>query len=239
MDTNELHSPADPRHAPRWQRLRDGTHPVRSPFEVTPTDAARHRLAVAVALQITGSDAVASHWSAALLHGLPAPNAPTLEVTLTVPPGTRRGTPPTPTPTPDDPVHPTGSPRDTPPPPTHEDRPTAATGTPRGAAPTRADGLTVPTDSPRDAPHAPTHADGRTVPTGSAREASATRTHEAPLATRHLGSVDGLPATSVARTVVDLARTVSTVDAIVAADAALHLRLLRRGDLLEIGRAHV
>jgi hypothetical protein len=56
-------------------------------------------------------------------------------------------------------------------------------------------------------------------------------THSAGLPTGHLTACGDVPVTTVARTVVDLARSLPAVAALVTADDALHQRLVRRADL--------
>lgn len=58
-----------------------------------------------------------------------------------------------------------------------------------------------------------------------------TRVHVAALAEQDLASWFGIPVTSIARTVSDLARTVGMPDALVAADGALHERLVTQREL--------
>jgi Transcriptional regulator, AbiEi antitoxin/Protein of unknown function (DUF559) len=60
--------------------------------------------------------------------------------------------------------------------------------------------------------------------------------HAAALAPQHTAEVDGLPVTSVARTVVDLARALPFEEAVVLADDALHRRLVERADLERVLR---
>jgi hypothetical protein len=63
------------------------------------------------------------------------------------------------------------------------------------------------------------------------RRGRAVHVHVSPLRPEEIVSVGGLPVTSVARTVVDLARTVPFEAAVVAADAALARRLVSSADL--------
>ena len=63
-----------------------------------------------------------------------------------------------------------------------------------------------------------------TVPPGFTGEIVGAHLHRATTPTEHI-AVDGVPCTSVERTVIDIAREHGTLDALVVADAALHLRL--------------
>jgi putative AbiEi antitoxin of type IV toxin-antitoxin system/uncharacterized protein DUF559 len=60
--------------------------------------------------------------------------------------------------------------------------------------------------------------------------------HAAALAPHHTAEVDGLPVTSVARTVVDLGRGLEFEQAVVLADDALHRRLVEREELERVLR---
>jgi Transcriptional regulator, AbiEi antitoxin/Protein of unknown function (DUF559) len=60
--------------------------------------------------------------------------------------------------------------------------------------------------------------------------------HAATLAPHHTAEVDGLPVTSVARTVVDLGRRLPFQQAVVLADDALHRRLVEREELERVLR---
>jgi hypothetical protein len=73
-----------------------------------------------------------------------------------------------------------------------------------------------------------------TRPTGSTRYLSGLRVHVAALPDEHVDTVDGLRVTTPARTVVDLARRLPRQEALVVADAALHLRRARPEDLDEV-----
>jgi hypothetical protein len=55
-----------------------------------------------------------------------------------------------------------------------------------------------------------------------------------PLPEQHVWSLDGLPVASVARTVVDLAREATFLEAVTAADAALYRGLARKAELREV-----
>ncbi|MGD9988469.1 hypothetical protein [Pseudonocardia sp.] len=122
--------------------------------------AARHRLRVRAALRRAAPGAVASHASAALLHGLPTWGLPTSLVHLT-----------------------------------------------------------------RDRP-------------GGGRRERLRHVHAAPLRPDEVTEVDGVAVTTVARTVVDLARTLAFEAAVVAADAALGAGLVSTASLaVAVGRA--
>lgn len=139
----------------RWLRLRDGMYCSRTAFEGAPDARSRHRFLVAAAQGRVANDAVASMWSAALLHGLPVPYADLQQVSLTRPFGAPRGY--------------------------------------------------------RDL-----------------------RVRDAQLPAHHMALCEGIPVTSVARTLVDLARRQPMVDVVSAGDAALHLGLTSLGELIEV-----
>ena len=69
---------------------------------------------------------------------------------------------------------------------------------------------------------------------GSSRRLSGLRVHVAALPAGHVRPVDPLAVTSAARTVVDLARRLPYSAALVAADGALHLGLVRPAELGEV-----
>lgn len=66
---------------------------------------------------------------------------------------------------------------------------------------------------------------------GRPPQPTAVRLHRCTLPRHHLGKARGLPVTTVARTVIDVARTVPFRDGVVTADSALHRRLTTRADL--------
>jgi hypothetical protein len=141
----------------RWLALRRGVYIRRSLYQACKGDAERHALHVAAAvLALDAGDTVASHQSAALLHGLALLRPPAL-VTVSRPP---------------------------------------------------------------DAP-------GRD-------QAHGVHVHRAGLADQHVARALGVPVTTVARTVIDLARTLPFGDAVVAADSALHLGLAERDHLEQV-----
>ena len=61
--------------------------------------------------------------------------------------------------------------------------------------------------------------------------------HSAELPTGHVGRLYGVPVTTVARTVADLARTVPFTDAVVLADSALHQEKTTKAELEQVLRA--
>ncbi len=69
---------------------------------------------------------------------------------------------------------------------------------------------------------------------GSRSAKSGVHLHVARLATGHVSHRFGLPITTVARTVVDLARTTSFREGVVAADSALHQHLTSKKELLGV-----
>jgi Transcriptional regulator, AbiEi antitoxin len=70
-----------------------------------------------------------------------------------------------------------------------------------------------------------------TVPPGSASVLAGANLHRATLPARDVTSCCGVEVTSVARTIVDLGRSLSTAAAVVALDAALHRHLAPRDEL--------
>jgi very-short-patch-repair endonuclease len=143
----------------RVVRVRRGVYATRPAIEYAAANARRtHALQVAAIATAIGRDAVASHHSAALMHGLNLLNEPANVVTLTRPPAHRTGREPS-------------------------------------------DGV---------------------------------RFHLAKLPADHVTSRYGLLVTTVARTVVDLARTSPFVDGVVAADSALQAELTTKGELAAV-----
>lgn len=137
-----------------WVRLRPGVLAAAEPLN-HPDPARRHAVHVAAALLSLGvTDAVASHESAALLHGIALLDEPAAQVSLTRPPGG-----------------------------VHRDRI-------RGG-----------------------------------------RLHRAELPANQVGRLHGVPVTSAARTVADLARRLPYRDAVVAADSAMFRRVVRREEV--------
>jgi hypothetical protein len=140
------------------RRIRAGElDPVRpGSYAVGPVDPgpARHRLAVRAAVAELAPDAVVSHLSAAVLHGLPVHAVPLGVVQVT--------------------------------------RPRRRTGARRGRC---------------------------------------VQVHSAPLDPDEVVLVDGIAVTSLARTLVDVARTASFAAAVIAADAALHAHRVTRAAL--------
>lgn len=128
-------------------RLRRGRY--LSPAEVAPTAAQRHRQLIRETMPLLAAGSVASHLSAAVLHGLPVWDGDLGRVHVT-----RRGT-------------------------------------------------------------------------GSGKRRGYVHQHVAPLAAEDVVLADGVPATSLARTVVDLARTLTAERAVAAGDAALRAGLTR------------
>jgi len=72
---------------------------------------------------------------------------------------------------------------------------------------------------------------------GGNRHASGRQVHSGRVAAEWLTSVDGAAVTTVARTVVDMARTQPRIASLVAADAALHRRLCSPDDLTAAARS--
>lgn len=68
----------------------------------------------------------------------------------------------------------------------------------------------------------------------SSRTSRTVRLHLAGLPARHVVARHGVPVTSVARTVVDLARTCSFRDGVVVADSALHTGQVSKAELAEV-----
>ncbi|MBO0827103.1 MAG: hypothetical protein J2P24_04910 [Streptosporangiales bacterium] len=139
----------------RWLRLRSGIYCTSSAYASAADERAQHRFLVAAALQCLVAPAVASMWSAALLHGLPVPRARDRDVCVT-----------------------------------------------------------REVSRPRRYPHL--------------------RVRVAGLPPDHVTRVDGVPVTTAARTVVDLARRLPFIDAVVVADASLYLRCTTRDELLAV-----
>lgn len=71
-----------------------------------------------------------------------------------------------------------------------------------------------------------------TMPPGSPSATVSSHVHRAALMSADIEVRDGLPCTTAARTVVDLARSRPFADAVVAADSALHQRLTSAADLM-------
>jgi hypothetical protein len=139
----------------RWLRLRSGIYCTSSAYASAADERAQHRFLVAAALECLVAPAVASMWSAALLHGLPVPRVRDREVSVT-----------------------------------------------------------REVSRPRRYPYL--------------------RVRVAGLPPDHVTRVDGIPVTSAARTVVDLARRLPFIDAVVVADASLYLRATTKDELLAV-----
>lgn len=139
----------------RWLRLRSGIYCASSAYASAADDRAQHRFLVAAALRCLAAPAVASMWSAALLHGMPVPRARDRDVCVT-----------------------------------------------------------REVSRPRRYPHL--------------------RVRVAGLPADHVTEVDGVPATTAARTVVDLASRLPFIDAVVVADASLYLQATTKDDLVAV-----
>jgi hypothetical protein len=141
----------------QWLALRRGIYVERRRYQGCATEAERHALRVAAAtLALDACDTVASHQSAAFLHGLAAVRPPPM-VIVSRPPG----------------------------------------------------------------------APGRDRVRG-------VHVHRAALPAAHVGRALGIPATSAARTAVDLARTLPFGEAVIAMDSAMHLGLTGRAELEQV-----
>jgi hypothetical protein len=137
----------------RWSAVRRGLYCETVRLNAM-GDVGRHAAQVLAALQVAGPNAAASRWSAAVLHGLPAPRQVPNHVSLVAPTGVRR----------------------------------------------QRNGMSVAV-----AALPPSHIDGQM-----------------------------LRLTSIARTVVDVARHASFIDAVMVADAALYRRLVSKEALYEM-----
>jgi predicted transcriptional regulator of viral defense system len=137
----------------RWSAVRRGLYCETVRLNAM-GDVGRHAAQVLAALQVAGPNAAASRWSAAVLHGLPAPRQVPNHVSLVAPTGVRR----------------------------------------------QRNGMSVAV-----AALPPSHIDGQV-----------------------------LRLTSIARTVVDVARHASFIDAVMVADAALYRRLVSKEALYEM-----